>query len=291
MRNRKNLFYAIILLLPAFGLYCAFLLYPIAQSVYMSFFKWKGIMNTPMIYAGVDNYRRVLIDPFFWNSMLNVFWFMAGGFLVLMPLAFGLALVITSKLRGLRFLKTAYFMPVIIPLTAVGLMWVYILQPNWGLFNTILQGLGVKDAAINWLGDPKTAIFSVVLVNEWIYAGFNMLIFAAGIMAIPEDIIESAIIDGASSWQRLWRFTIPLCSESFKIFSILCVTGCLRHFDLVYIMTRGGPNHATEMPTTLLYSQAFVYRNFGQGNAIGVIILVCGLVLTIILNKFLSRED
>jgi raffinose/stachyose/melibiose transport system permease protein len=290
MAKRQDLVPSLVLLLPAFGLYCLFQIYPITQSIYMSFFKWKGIANTALIPVGFDNYRRIAVDPYFWHSLGNSGWFMVGGFLVLMPLSYGLALVITSRLRGLRFFKTSFFMPVILPITAVGLMWVYIFEPNWGLVNSFFHIVGLDSWARNWLGEPDISIFVVILVNEWIYAGFNMLIFAAGIMAIPEEIYEAARIEGASYLQCLRYLTLPMTKESFKIFSVLCVTGCLKTFDLVYIMTRGGPNHATEMPTTLLYSQAFVYRNFGQGNAIGVVILVLGLVLSILLNKFLNQE-
>lgn len=290
MSNKRGLAPSILLLLPAFGLYCIFQLIPIGQSIYMSFFKWKGIANTAMVPVGIANYQKIAADPYFWHSLMNSGWFMVGGFLVLLPLSYALALIITSRLKGQRFLKTSYFMPVILPTTAVGLMWVYILEPNWGLVNSVLSGIGLGSWGHNWLGDPNIAIFAVILVNEWIYAGFNMLIFAAGIIAIPEELYESAKIEGASYGQSLRFITLPMTKESFKIFSVLCVTGCLKTFDLVYIMTRGGPNHATEMPSTLLYSQAFVYRNFGQGNAIGVVILVLGLLLSLVLNKFLDQE-
>ena len=216
---------------------------------------------------------------------------MAGGFIILMPLSFILALIITSNIRGKRFYKTAYFMPVMLPITAVGLMWVYILEPNWGLINTFLKWAGKDSWALNWLGIPGLNVAVVVLVNEWIYAGLNMLIFAAGLIAIDGSLYEAAEIDGASKWQRLWRITIPLTRESFKIFSVMCITGCLKTFDLVYAMTKGGPNHSSETPASFLYAQAFSYRNFGVGNAVGAIILALGFVLSLAVNKLIIRED
>jgi raffinose/stachyose/melibiose transport system permease protein len=225
MRDARSLRSSIFLLLPALVLYCVFQLVPIGQSIYMSFFKWKGIASVSMAPVGFANYQRISVDPYFWHSLLNSGWFIVGGFLVLMPLSYGLALMITSRLRGLRFFKTAYFMPIILPTTAVGLMWVYILEPNWGLVNSCLAALGLGSWARNWLGDPSITIFVVVLVNEWIYAGFNMLIFAAGILAIPEELYESAKIEGANYGQSLRFITLPMTKESFKIFSILCVTG------------------------------------------------------------------
>jgi len=276
------------LLLPALLLYGIFLLFPIFQSFYMSFFSWKGIAKIPMVFVGLTNYAKTFSSPRFWISIINTGWFIVGGFLVLMPLSFFLALVITSKLRCIRFFKTAYFLPVVLPITAISLIWTYLLYPNGGLVNSLMEMMGLKGA--NWLGNPDIAIFIVVLVNEWVYAGLNMLIFAAGMMAIPEELYEAATIDGAGAFQRILFITIPNLSESFKIFSILCITGCLRSFDLIFVMTNGGPAHATEMPALLLYNEAFKYQNFGVGNAIGVFILVVGLGLSMVFNKFMATE-
>jgi len=286
--NRKTVLGLMPLLLPAVLLYCMFLLIPIFQSVYMSFFSWKGIASIPMVFVGLRNYVKTISSPRFWISIVNTGWFIAGGFIVLMPLSFSLALIITSRLRNIRLFKTAYFLPVVLPITAISLVWSYLLYPNGGLVNSLLEMAGIKGP--NWLGDPRYAIFTVVLVNEWIYAGLNMLIFAAGMMAIPEDIYEAATIDGAGSIQKVFLITIPNLSESFRIFSILCVTGSLRSFDLIFVMTNGGPAHATVMPALLLYNEAFRYQNFGGGASIGVIILVVGLGLSLLLNKFISTE-
>ena len=168
-------------------------------------------------------------------------------------------------------------------------MWVYLLFPAVGLVPVVMEWLHLPE--INFLGDPDWAIISVVLVNEWTYAGFNMLIFSAGIVAIPEELFESGKIDGASGWQQTRFITLPMMKEYFKVFSILCITGCIKHFNLVFIMTGGGPNRASEMPATMLYNEAFVYKNFGVGNAIGVFLLVAGVTLSLLTNKIFSRGD
>jgi raffinose/stachyose/melibiose transport system permease protein len=282
---------SLLFLLPALALFGSLLLNPIVQAVYQSFFSWKGIAGVPLKWAGLNNYRAVLQDGLFWRSMGNSLIFMAGGFIILMPLSFVLALIITSGLKGTRFYKTAFFMPVMLPITAVGLLWVYILEPNWGLINTALKWAGKSSWALNWLGVPTLNVVVVVLVNEWIYAGLNMLIFAAGLIAIDSSLYEAAEIDGASRWQRMVKITLPLCKESFKIFSVMCVTGCLKTFDLIYAMTKGGPNHSSETPVSFLYAQAFSYRNFGVGNAVGTIILILGLFLSLAINKMITAED
>ncbi len=292
MRQRQHtLLYSVLFLLPALAIFCLLLLTPIFQAIYQSFFSWKGIAGAPMKPVGVSNYVATFVNPLFWRSLGNSLILMAGGFLVLMPLSFILALIITSNIKGVRFYKTAYFMPVMLPITAVGLMWVYMLEPNWGLVNTILRNMGLERLAIAWLAIPTVNVVVVTLVNEWIYAGLNMLIFAAGLVAIDETLYEAAEIDGTSGWQRIRYITLPLTKNSFKVFSVMCVTGCLKAFDLIYAMTRGGPNQTSEMPATFLYSQAFTYRYFGMGNAVGTIILVLGLALSLMINRILTQDD
>ncbi len=292
MRQRQlTLFYSFLFLLPALAIFCLLLLTPIVQAIHQSFYSWKGIAGAPMKPVGINNYVSIFNNPLFWRSLTNSLILMAGGFLVLMPLSFILALIITSNIKGVRFYKTAYFMPVMLPITAVGLMWVYMLEPNWGLVNTILKALGLGRFAIAWLAIPTVNVVVVTLVNEWIYAGLNMLIFAAGLVAIDETLYEAAQIDGATGWQRVRFITLPLCKNSFKVFSVMCVTGCLKAFDLIYAMTKGGPNQTSEMPATFLYSSAFTYRYFGVGNAVGTIILVLGLALSLMINRILTQDD
>lgn len=292
MKKRRSSKTTIILYLaPAVILFVMFILYPVINTIYLSFNSWKGIYGSPVNFVGLTNYKQVLQNEAFWKSLLNSFFFMVGGFCVLMPLSFGLALIITSKLRGTKFMKTAFFMPVMLSTTAVALMWVYILNPSYGALNEFLRALHLDGLAKDWLSTPGLNIWSVVLVNEWMYAGYNMLIFAAGLVSIPGDIYEAAEIDGCTGFKRLRYISIPLSKESFKIFSILCVTGCLKAFDLVWAMTKGGPNHTSEVPASLLYNEAFTYKFFGKSSAIGVLLLVLGVTLSILVNRLLRREE
>lgn len=287
--RKKEKTWDLIFIIPGLVLFVFFIILPLCQSIFQSFYSWNGIAISKMKYVGLKNYSLVFSDRNFWHSLTNVLWFMAGGFIVLMPISFLLAIIINKKFKLKKFFKTTYFMPVVLPLTAVGLMWIYLLFPDVGLVPIVLKWLHLPQ--VNFLGDPDWAIISVVLVNEWTYAGLNMLIFSAGIVAIPEELFESAKIDGASGWQQTKYITFPMIKEYFKIFSILCITGCIKHFNLVFIMTGGGPNRASEMPATMLYNEAFVYKNFGVGNAIGVFLLVAGVTLSLLTNKLFSRGD
>ncbi len=188
-------------------------------------------------------------------------------------------------------MKTAYFMPVMLSTTAVALMWVYILNPSYGAVNGILRALGFNSLTKEWLSTPVLNVWCVVLVNEWMFAGYNMLIFAAGLVSIPDSLYEAAQIDGCTGFKKVLYISIPLSIESFKIFSVLCVTGCLKAFDLIWAMTKGGPNHSSETPATLLYNEAFTFKSFGKSSAIGVILLILGIILSLMMNRLFKKEE
>lgn len=284
-------FTIILFLAPALILFGMFILYPVCNTIYLSFHSWKGIYGSPVNFVGLKNYAQVLASEDFWRSLLNSLFFMIGGFLILMPLSFGLALLITSKLRGTKLMKTSYFMPVMLSTTAVALMWVYMLNPSYGVVNQLLRSIGLEKLTQDWLSTPVLNMWCIILVNEWMYAGYNMLIFAAGLVSIPSDVYEAAKLDGCTGWKKLRYISIPLSKESFKIFAILCVTGCLKAFDLVWAMTKGGPNHTSEVPASLLYNEAFTFKFFGKSSAIGVLLLVLGISISILVNTVLKREE
>ena len=172
----------------------------------------------------------------------------------------------------------------------VALMWTFMLNPNFGIFNTIENIFGLHGTIPDVLTIKTVNVWIVVLVNEWMYAGYNMLIFAAGLVAIPDELNEAAALDGATGWQRIRYIILPLMKNSFKVFSILCITGCLKVFDIIWAMTRGGPNDISSTPSIMLYTQGFSYKLFGRSSAYGVILLVLGVVLSLITNH-LFRED
>lgn len=290
-KKRKDTFIIILFLAPALIIFFGLIIYPVLNTIYLSFFSWKGIFGSPLKFVGLNNFINVLKSPSFFKALLNSFYFMIGGFLILMPLSFILALLITSKLRGTKLMKTSFFMPIMLSGTAIALMWVYILNPTYGALNVILKAVGLDFLAKEWLSTPTLNIWSIVLVNEWTYAGYNMLIFAAGLIAIPNSIYESAELDGCTGIKKLIYISIPLSKESFKIFSILCITGCLKVFDLVWAMTKGGPNRTSEVPATLLYNEAFTFKSFGTSSAIGVILLLLGIILSFLLTKTLFKKE
>lgn len=292
MKNKKNDYViSILFLLPAILLVLLFVAYPIVYNFLLSFNTWKGISGTNWKFVGLQNYVKILRNNSFWKSMLNSIYFMIGGFFILMPISFGLAMFITSKLKFTRILKTAYFMPVMLGITAVALMWVNILNPTYGAISQFLGFIGKDNMIMDWLATPTINVWVVVLVNEWIFAGYNMLIFAAGLVSIPGSILEAATVDGCSGFKKLIYIILPLSKNSFKIFSVLCITGCLKTFDIVWAMTNGGPNNVSATPGVLLYTEAFSHRLYGRSGAIGVILILLGIFSSLALNKAFKQDD
>ena len=259
-KKRKDNLLSIAFLLPALTLLAVYIIYPIISTLILSFQTWKGIYGAPKEFVGFVNYLKVLKSDTFWNALLNSFYFMVGTFLVLMPLSFGLALLVTSKLKFTGFMKTMYYIPVILGTTTVALMWKCILNPNTGVLAGIMHAIGLGDSIHDWLNTAPENVWVTVLINEWKYAGYNMLIFIAGITSIPQTTFEAAKIDGCSRWQTLRYITLPLCKNSFKVFSILGVTGCLKVFDIIWAMTAGGPNDASSTPGIMVYQFAYTYK-------------------------------
>ncbi|WP_233567048.1 carbohydrate ABC transporter permease [Cohnella endophytica] len=289
--KRRPYTIAAVFLLPAFLLYTLVYVVPMFQTAYLSFFSWNGIKSVPLEFVGWANYDEMFNKPEFYRSLKNIGVFIMGSFVLILPIAFSFALIITSKLKGTRFFKVAFFMPSILPLTAVGLMWQFLLKGDGGLVNAVMSALGMSSWTRDWLGEPAIAIYVVVIVNAWIYCGLNMIIFASGLVAIPEDLYEAAALDGATGFKKLRYITVPLMQETIKIFSILAVTQSLRVFGQIFVMTNGGPNGATDVPTTLLYYESFKYNNFGVGNSIGTFIIIAALLSTVILNRLMSTRN
>ncbi len=289
--SRKSFLTSMLFVLPGVALTAVFVIYPVVNTFWLSLNDWNGVGGAPVTWVGLSNYITTLTSTKFWNSMLNALYFMIGGFCILMPLSFGMALLVTSNIKGKNFFRASYLMPVMLGTTAVGLMWKFMLNSDFGVFAQFLRAIGCGDAIINWLATPTVNIWCIVLVNEWMYAGYNMLIFAAGIVAIPEDVHDAARLDGCTGIRKVFYITVPLCKNMFMVFSVLCVTGCLKAFDIVWAMTGGGPMDTSATPAVLLYTQGFQYKLMGRSGAISIILLVLGLVLSLLLNNVIFKQD
>lgn len=289
-RLRYNKFKIALFVLPALLIYIVFMVNPIIQAFYLSLHKWSGISSENLVFAGLNNYHDVFTNSAFWGSFKNLLWFMVLNIVIQMPIGLIMAIALSLGLKGTRFFKAAFFMPIILSATSISLMWRFILYPDEGLLDIALKLLGKEDWIHTWLADPKTAILVLILVGCWQNIGVVMVLFLSGIVSIPESIFESANLDGANTIKKLIFITIPMIWETMKINVVLLIIGSIKVFDIVYIMTRGGPNNLTDVPATLMVKEAFENSKYGSSSAIAVLIFIFAFVVTAITNKILSRE-
>jgi raffinose/stachyose/melibiose transport system permease protein len=211
---------------------------------------------------------------------------------LVLEVAVGLLLAgLVSAKRNTTFYRVAFFTPVMLPLVVISVLWSFILNPDIGLLNRLLGNAGLESWQRIWLGEQATALLSLSVISGWIYAGFYMAIFYAGFQRIPSTIIESARLDGATEWQLLRRIKIPMVKNLTEVAVLLCFTGGIQMFDLVYVLTNGGPYDTTQVPTTYLVRVVFRDQQMGYGSALAVILTVVVLLVGLIYNKVRTKED
>ena len=258
-----------------------FIIIPVLCSFGLSFAKWD-LLN-PIEFAGLKNYADIFTEPVFFKILLNtiVFALSTSVFGVIIPLI--LAAVINSKVRGSEFYKTAYFLPFITPMIVIGIVWEWIFDPNIGLLNQILH------LHINWLYDVKYAMPALILVSVWKLIGYNMIIFLSSFSSIPENIYEAAKIDGADSCRTFFNITIPMLSPTIFFVIIITAISSFQVFDLIYLMTQGGPLDSTNVLVYSIYQNAFEYFNVGKASATAYVLFLIILVLTLIQWSFRKK--
>jgi raffinose/stachyose/melibiose transport system permease protein len=271
-------------LAPALLLYTIVEIYPLFQSLWYSFFQWKGFgaMNP----LGLGNYIKMFSDDaVIITALKNVVLFALLSLLIMLPLAFMLAYSIASPIKFSKTFSTIVYLPGIISSVIIGLMWGAILNYDSGFVNTLLRQIGLGNLARVWLGDPKITMYVVIIVNTWQYAGYTMLLFLASMQSIPVDIYEAAGLDGVSGVQRIFRITVPLMTSTIKLNMINMTIGAFKCFDIVYSMTLGGPANSTQTLATYMYENTFRRIQFGYGSAISMLIFVMCIAITLILQK------
>lgn len=251
-----------------------FIIIPIFFSFGLSFAKWD-LLN-PIKFVGLDNYKEIFTEPLFGKILLNtvVFALATSFFGVIIPLI--LAAIMNSKIRGTDFFKTAYFLPFITPMIVIGIVWEWIFDPNIGLLNKVLQ------VHINWLYDPHWAMPALIIVSVWKLIGYNMIIFLSGFSGISNSMFEAAKIDGANPVETFFYVTIPLLSPTIFFVVIITAVSSFQIFDLIYLMTQGGPLDSTNVLVYAIYKNAFEYFNAGKASAIAYVLFVIILVLTLL---------
>ena len=272
--------------LPTLIIYGIFLIYPMLSAFHYSFFKWNMISESKFV--GLKNYIRMFGDRRFWNSYYTTFHFTLISIFIIVILAFLLALLFQEKMLLKNFFQSSIFVPVILTMVAIAVVWQFMFQSTGVLSNIFLDIFGIN---IKWLTSKSIAPYSMILVNVWKITGYYMIIFIAGLLNIPQIYYEAAKVDGASYIQRLFFITIPQLKNTFILAFVSGVIFSFAAFPQQYVMTEGGPARSTEVLALLIYKQAFEFTKFGYSSAISVAFFITLLIFSIIQFKIFQSES
>lgn len=274
---------------PALILFALIIPVPLIMSIGLSFFDWNLI--SPAKFVGLRNFIRLFTrDDIFLGAMKNTFQYLVLSMLFQLPLAYFLSILLTRGKRFEKLVRNTVFMPAIMSGTAVSLMFYFIYHPEVGALNALLKLLGQSDLTRMWLADEKTVMVCVCIAVAWQWMGYHMVIFVTGITGISTDIIEAAKIDGANSWQLVTRIITPNMKPVLKVSMVLIITSSLKAFDAIFVMTGGGPAHATEVMASHMYNKAFLQMKYGYGCAIGVVLFVFCLIFSNVIQRILKER-
>lgn len=274
-------------LFPALLIYLGIAIVPIGLSLYYSLMDWNGI--GAMKFAGLDNYVRMFQSDTFWLSVKNNLIIMVTGLVGQLPLGLLMALLLNKGLKGSGFFRTVGFMPVVISSVMVSLIWGMIYNTEYGLLNNFLKFVGLESWQQNWLSDPKWSILSISVAYIWQNVGLYMVMFLAALQNISDEVNEAAELDGATGLKRTWYVTLPMIRATLMVTVVYSISNSFRVFDLIQVLTGGGPAHQTEVMTIHMYSSAFVNLEYGYGSAVSIMILLFSLVVITIANR-LGKE-
>lgn len=279
----------ILFILPALLLFLVILVAPIFASAYYSFFDWNGFGKKTFI--GLENYRELFTSNSigFMKALGNSLLLALLSVGVQLPLSLGLALLLGKGRKGERAFLSIYFIPVLISTVVIGQLWLKIYNPSYGILNVILKALGLESWTKIWLGDVQTALWASFVPILWQYVGYHMLLMYAGIKSVPTEYREAAMIDGATEGQVNRYIVLPYIKPILKISTIFAVTGSLKSFDLIYVLTNGGPLHATEVPSTLMINMLFLRNRYGMGSTIAFLLIILCFAFALIIG-FIFRD-
>ena len=287
----SNKLVIIAFLLPALILFIGILIAPILMSGYYSLHDWDGFTQKTFILF--RNYKELFTSNSigFMKALGNSLLLAAISVAFQLPLALWFALKLGSGIKGERAFLSIYFLPVLISTVVIGQLWLKIYNPDYGLLNQFLRAVGLENWTRIWLGDKKTALLACFIPTVWQYVGYHMLLMYAGVKSVPTELREAAMLDGATTGQVDWHIVIPYIKPVLRVSVIFSVTGSLKSFDLIYVLTNGGPFHSTEVPSTLMISMLFLRNRYGMGSTIAVLLILLCFAFALIINAVFKEED
>jgi raffinose/stachyose/melibiose transport system permease protein len=276
-------------LAPAVALYAIFLVVPVVQAVHYSFYAWNGL-GALTDFVGIDNYKEVFGDPDFRQAMEHNGLLVALSLVLQLPLALALALLLNRRLRGRGLLRLVFFAPYILSEAITAVIFLQILQPD-GLVDEALRHVGLGGLVQLWLADLNLVFYTLFVVITWKYIGFAIILFLAGLQGVPDELHEAAAMDGANSWQQLWHVTIPLLGPTIRLQAFLATIGSIQLFDIVWIMTRGGPAGASSTMASYMVDQGINSYRVGYATTVAVVLFAICFVISILYQTLVLRRD
>ena len=289
-RKKDERIAAYIFTSPAIVLLIAFLVVPMIYTVYYSVFKYQVMRPDDISFIGLDNYTKLFKDAEFWKALRNTFYFTIIVVPVQCVLALALALLVSKRFKGVAVFRTMYFSPQLTSMVVISVLWtvLYNSNPNTGLINSILVGFGLQP--INFLTNAKTAMNAIIFMSAWQGAGYQMMIFLAGLQGIPKEQYEAASVDGANTWQQFWNITIPNLKGTIKYVIMITMIQAMKLFTQPYVMTQGGPKNSTKTMVYYIYTQGFQKGNFGYACSVAAVFFVIVVAMSLILQKITNAD-
>jgi raffinose/stachyose/melibiose transport system permease protein len=278
-----------VFLLPALALYFVFVIVPIVQAAHFSLYKWNGL--GPLVdFIGLKNYQVALASDVFWTAVSNNLLIIALSLLLQIPFSLGLAVLLNRRFPGRAVFRLLFFVPYVLSEAITGIVFRLLLQPA-ALVDSSLERVGLGGLIQDWLGDPNVVMITLFVIISWKYFGFHMILLLAGLQGIPHEIEEAALIDGAGRWQSFRYVTLPLLGPTLRVSVFLSMIGALQLFDMVWVMTGGGPLNASTTMAVNMFKTGFKSQQMGYGSALAVILFVCALVVALLYQRFVLRRD
>lgn len=266
-------------LLPNIIGFMLFTFIPVIAALFYSFTSWNGFTSPSFI--GLGNFIELFQDTTFSISFWNTIYYTGVSVPVTLALSLLVAVLLNNKIKGIKFFRTAFFLPYISASVAIAVVWQLLYHPAMGPINNFLQGLGITEPP-RWLSSSSWAMTAVIIVSTWRFVGYYMVIFLAGLQGIPDYLYEAAEIDGATNWQQFWKITLPMLSPTIFFVLIIAIIKSFKVFDLIYILTEGGPGRATNVLAYTVYQEAFVKYKFGYASAMSYVLFIMIMIVTLI---------
>ncbi|MDQ7906120.1 sugar ABC transporter permease [Phytohabitans sp. ZYX-F-186] len=290
-RRRLDKLTVALFLAPALLLFVVLVVGPIVLAMYTSLFKWNGFGGLPQDFVGLDNFRRLFEDEVFIGDLERGLILVLLSVFVQLPVALGLALLLNQPLRGRAFYRLVFFAPYVLSEVITAVLFTMVFSPNQGLANQVMSAIGLENLQQEWLANTSTVLYALFFVISWKYFGLHMILYLAGRQGIPKELTEAALTDGAGTWQVFRHVTLPLLGPTIRISVFLSIIGAIQLFDMVWVLTGGGPIHSSETMAVTMFQYGFRRSEVGYASAISVAMFLISLVFALLYQRFVMRRD